>query len=133
RPRSRPWRRPRPPLRRADSCRAPCAGSLLLVARERPDRALAELGALAQIVIGDHARHHGLADWHGANADAGIVPALGGDLGLAAEAVDRAPRIEDRRGRLDREAADHRLPGRNAAEAAAGPVREKERLAAGGN
>ena len=41
-----------------------------------------DLAALTQIVIGNHARHHGLADRHRADADAGIVAALGADLGL---------------------------------------------------
>ena len=97
--------------------------------RERPGGDFAHLAAMTQIVIGDDARHHGLADRHGADADAGIVAALGGDLGLRPIAVDGAPGREDRRGRLDREAADDRLPGRNAAQDAARVVREEDRLA----
>ncbi len=45
---------------------------------------MAVLGAVAQEVVGEHERHHGLAHGHGANADAGIVAALGDDLGLVA-------------------------------------------------
>ena len=44
--------------------------------------------AMTQIVIGEHAGHHGLADRHRADADAGVVAALGDDLGLVAVAVD---------------------------------------------
>jgi len=41
-------------------------------------------------MICDHARHHGLADRHRADADARIVAADGRDLGLTAVAVDGA-------------------------------------------
>ena len=51
------------------------------------------------------------------------------DLGVVAVAVDGLARRQDRRGRLDREARDDRLPGRNAAENAAGVVGQKHRLA----
>src|SRR5437660_199359 len=57
---------------------------------------VANLSAVAQEVVGEHNGHHGLAHGHGANADAGVVPALGGDFGLVAERVDGAPRGEDR-------------------------------------
>ena len=40
------------------------------------------LPAIAQKVIGQHAGHHGFADRDGADADAGVVAALGDDLGL---------------------------------------------------
>ena len=80
-------------------------------------------------MIGDHARHHGLADRHGADADAGVVAAVGRDLGLAAVAVDGLARGQDRRGRLDGKARHHRLAGRNAAENAAGIVGQEKRLA----
>src|SRR5262249_2222665 len=96
---------------------------------EGPFRALAHLGALTQIMVGNPARHHGLADRHRPDADARIVPSLGADLGLVAEAVHGAPRREDRRGRLDREAHHHRLASRNSSEDAAGVVREEHRLA----
>ena len=84
---------------------------------------------MTQIMIGDHARHHRLADRHGADADAGIVAALGDDLGLVAVAVDGLARGQDRGGRLHGEARDDRLAGRDAAEDAAGMVRQEERLA----
>src|SRR5690242_21430700 len=44
----------------------------------------AHLPAMTQEVIGQHAGHHGLADRHGADADTGIVTALGEDICLAA-------------------------------------------------
>src|SRR5438128_440230 len=67
-------------------------------------RPLAHLAAVAQQVVGQHASHHGLAYRHGADADTGIVAALGHDLGLAALAVDGAARREDRGRRLHRKA-----------------------------
>src|SRR5206468_9265368 len=82
-----------------------------VLALERPSRACAHLGALTQIVIRNHACHHGLADRHRPDAHARVVAALGADLGLVAVAVDGAPRVEDRRGRLDREAHHDRLTG----------------------
>src|SRR5713101_1256175 len=98
-------------------------------AGERPRRRLAHLAAMTQIMIGDHARYHGLADRHRADADAGVVAPLGADLGLGPVTIDGASRGEDRRGRLDHEAADDRLPRGNAAENAAGMVGQKHRLA----
>src|SRR4029434_9630672 len=47
-------------------------GSLHSGADERPWRRFAQLPALTQIVIGEHACHHGLADRHRANSDAGV-------------------------------------------------------------
>src|SRR5208282_5146047 len=81
-----------------------------------PIRRFADLAAMAQIMIGDDACHHGFADRHGADADTRIVAPLSRYFGLAAVAVDGAPRRQDRRGRLDRETRDHRLAGRYAAE-----------------
>src|SRR6516165_9936426 len=49
--------------------------------RKRPSRPGADLPAMTQIVIGDHASHHGFADRHGADADARIVAASGYDFG----------------------------------------------------
>src|SRR5205085_7164104 len=85
--------------------------------------------AIAQEVIGEHNGHHRLADRHGTDADAGIVAAMRLDLDLMTLAVDRAHRLRDRAGRLDGEAHDNLLPGRDAAENAAGIVREKHGLA----
>ena len=53
-------------------------------------RRLADLAALAQIVIGDDARHHGFANRHRPDADARVVAAGGGNVGLVAVAVDGA-------------------------------------------
>ncbi len=49
----------------------------------------ADLAAMPEIVVGEHDRQHRLADRHGADADAGVVAALGRDLDLLAGAVDR--------------------------------------------
>src|SRR5206468_1223792 len=65
---------------------------------------LPDLPAMAQIVIGQHAGHHGLRHGHGADADAGIVAALGDEVQLGAVARHRATRGKDRGGRLHREA-----------------------------
>src|SRR6185437_10523342 len=73
---------------------------------ERPGYPLADLRAVHQIVVGEHARHHCLADRHGADADAGVVAAFGHDVGVVAIAVDGLARRQDRRGRLDGETGD---------------------------
>ena len=44
---------------------------------------LADLATVHQVLVRQDAGHHGLADRHGADADAGIVAALGDDLGVA--------------------------------------------------
>src|ERR1700722_3043123 len=80
-------------------------------------------------MIRDHARHHGLADGHGADADAWIVAALGRDFGLVAVAVDGTARGENRGRRLDGKARHHRLAGGNTAQNAAGIVGQEDRLA----
>src|SRR5262245_54629510 len=92
---------------------------------ERPCRRLAHLPALTQIVIGDDACHHGLADRHRANADTGVVPPLGADIGLDTIPVNGAAGSKYRGGRLDRETADNRLAGRDAAQNAARMVGKK--------
>src|SRR5262245_35975558 len=94
---------------------------------ERPCRRLAHLPALTQIVVGDDACHHGLADRHRANADTGVVPPLGADIGLGTIPVNRAARSEYRGCRLDCETADDRLAGRDAAQNAARMVGRKHR------
>jgi hypothetical protein len=78
----------------------------------RPD-----LPAMPQKMIREHAGHHGLADRHGADADAGIVVAFCRDVGLAALAIDGVARRQDRRRRFHRKARHHRLAGRDAAQA----------------
>src|SRR6185437_6561680 len=90
-----------------------------------PRRRSAAQRALTQQVIGEHDRHHRLADRHGADADAGVVPALGADLDLLAVDVDGAARRQDRAGRLDGEAEDDVLTGRDAAEHATCLIREE--------
>src|SRR5438105_12484826 len=85
--------------------------------------------AIAQQVIGEHNGHHRLADRYGTDADAGIVSAMRLDLDLVTLAVDRAHRLRDRAGRLNGEAHDNLLPGRDATENAAGVAREKPGLA----
>ena len=78
-------------------------------------------------MVRQDAGHHRFADRHGADADARVVAALGDDLGIAAVAVDGLARRQDRRGRLHGEARDDRLAGGDAAENAAGMVRQEHR------
>src|ERR1043166_7062400 len=96
---------------------------------ERPSRRLADLAPVTQIVIGNDAGHHGLADRNRPDADAWVVAALGGHLGLVAVAVDGLARRENRRGRLHGKAHHQRLPRRDAAEDAARLVGQKPRPA----
>ena len=84
---------------------------------------------MAQRLVGQHAGHHGFAHRHGADADAGVVAALGDDLGFRAGLVDGLARRQDGRGRLDREARHDRLAGGDAAQDAAGMVGQEHRLA----
>src|SRR5260370_39746297 len=76
-------------------------------------------------MVGQHAGHHRLSDRRGADADAGIVAALGAQFDLVAEAVDAAHRREDGAGGLDDQPADDVLAGRDAAQNAAGVVAEE--------
>src|ERR1700722_5120850 len=94
-------------------------------ARKRPAWRIADLGALAQIMVRDHASEHGFPDRHRANADTGVVTALGRDLALRAETIDRAAGREDGRRGLHGKARDDRLSGRDAAENAAGMIGKK--------
>lgn len=83
------------------------------------------LGAVAQGVIHQHQREHGLGYRRGAQADAGVVAAVGGDFhGLAVD-VDRAARCGDAAGGLDGEVGADGLAGGNAAQDAAGVVAQK--------
>jgi hypothetical protein len=84
-------------------------------------------------MIRQHAGHHGFADRHGADADAGIVAAFGHDVGIVAAAVDAAARRQDRRRGLYRKTRHHRLSGGDAAQNAAGTVGEKPRAIVAGN
>src|SRR4051812_25778071 len=97
---------------------------------ERPAGALADLAPVAQVVIREHARHHGLADRDGPDADAWVVAALRHDLRRLAVAGDGRAGREDRGGGLHGEAAHDGLAGRDAAQDAAGVVRSESRRAA---
>src|SRR4051812_5256935 len=61
---------------------------------------LADLTAMAEEMIRQHAGHHRLADRHRADADAGVMAAFGHDVGIGAVAVHGAARRQDRRGRF---------------------------------
>ena len=61
-----------------------------------PDRRHPDLAAMAQEMVRQHQRHHRFADRHRADADAGIVAALGDDVGIVAVLIDRAARLKDR-------------------------------------
>ena len=69
------------------------------------------LGLVAQQVVGEHAGDHGLADGDGADADARVMAALGGDLHLLAVGVDGLLGNGDGTGGLDDEAGDDVLAG----------------------
>src|SRR5690606_15215057 len=92
-------------------------------------QSLARLPAMPQVVIRDRAGDHGLADRHRSDADARSVPPLGAHVDVVAVQVDGAARRQDRRGRLDREQRHRRLSGRDAAEDAAGVIRQENRVA----
>src|ERR1043166_6541981 len=97
--------------------------------REWPGRPIPDLPALTQIMVGNDARHHGLADRHGADAEARIMPARGYDFALPAIAVDGAAGGQNRRGGLHDETRNDRLSGGNAAQDAAGVVGKEARPA----
>ncbi len=78
---------------------------------------------MAQEMVSQHHRHHRFADRHCPDADAGIVPALGDDFGVLVVRRHRLARRDDRRGRLDREAADDRIAVGDAAQDTARLVR----------
>src|SRR3954447_22893095 len=101
---------------RANASMASVTVSDMSARRKRPGAARADLAAMAQIVVGEDAGDHRLADRHGADADAGVVATLGLDFRRLVRAGHRGARAEDRGGRLDREAADDRLTGGDAAE-----------------
>ena len=50
---------------------------------------------MPQEMIGQHNGQHGFTNRHGANADAGVVTALGADIGVFARLRDGLPYIED--------------------------------------
>src|SRR4051812_19740459 len=69
--------------------------AVMLLSSAASMRISAHLAALAKEMIGEYARHHRFADRHRANADAGVVTALGHDIGVGAVAVHGAARRED--------------------------------------
>src|ERR1700722_14276083 len=85
----------------------------------------ADLPPMPQESIRQHAGDHRFADRDGANADARVMAAFGDDFRLLARASDRAARRQDRGRRLDSEARDDRLAGRDAAKNAARVVGQK--------
>src|SRR2546422_5346580 len=86
---------------------------------------VAALRAMAQPVIHQHAAEHCLRDRRRADAHARVVAAGGLYRGRLAFAVDRAARKADARGRLERDAHQDVLAGRDAAQRSARVVREK--------
>src|SRR5271155_372779 len=76
-------------------------------------------------MVGEHARHHGLADRHGPYPHTRVVPAMSRDLDLVPVDIDGAQRIEDRARRFDGEPGDNVLARRYSAENAAGIVRQE--------
>ena len=62
---------------------------------DRAARAVADLATVQQQMIQQNAGHHRLAHGHGADADAGVVTALGDDLGRLARFGDRLARLQD--------------------------------------
>ena len=87
---------------------------------------------MEQFVIGQHQRHHRFDHGRAANAHARVVTALGANLrrlSIARHAVDRG---QDRTGRLEGDAAQHRLAGRNAARDAPCVIGEEFGAALGG-
>src|SRR5690349_470642 len=80
-------------------------GADLRARLERPRRPFANLTAMQEIMVGQHTCYHRLADRHRPNTDARVVTALRNDIGVAAVAVDRFPRRQNRGCRL------HRKPG----------------------
>src|SRR2546421_4393792 len=80
---------------------------------------------MAQRVIHQHAGEHRLCDRRRADAHARIVAAGGLYRGRFALAVNRAARNADARGRLERDAHQDLLAGRDASQRSARVVREK--------
>src|SRR5690606_20573411 len=84
-------------------------------ARARRKR-LADLAAVAEVVIHQREREHRLRDRRGPEPDARIVPARRDDLGRLAMHVDRTSRHLDARRRFQRETDQNVLPARDPAE-----------------
>ena len=78
---------------------------------------------MPQRMIDQHQRQHRLGNRRGADADAGVVAAFGGDVHGFTCLVDRVAREADAGGRLHSVVRDDVLPGGDAAEDAARVVR----------
>ena len=87
--------------------------------------ASADLPPVPQEGVRQHAGDHRLADRDRPDSDTGVVAAPGRDLRVLHGPGHSEPRGQDRRRRLDGEARDDRLAGRNAAQNAAGVVGEE--------
>src|SRR3546814_12132305 len=92
------------PTRRSSDLLTAGLDSCVRRSRARPGSALAALGAVEQFLVGQHQRHHRFDHRHAANADAGVVAALGHDVRRLALAGDGFARDQDRAGRLDGDA-----------------------------
>lgn len=80
------------------------------------------LRAMAQGVVDKNEREHGFGDGGGAQADAGVVSAVGGEFDRIAVDVDAAARCSDGTGGFDGDVDVDVLAGADAAEDAAGVV-----------
>src|SRR5690606_31962079 len=108
---------------RAGATYAHCTGSGFSCRDARIDIAdVTALGAMAQGLVHQHQRDHGLADRHGADADAGVVAAGGDHFDRPAIGVDAVDRQAQAGSGLECDRAAQRLPGAYAAQNAAGVV-----------
>ena len=80
---------------------------------------------MPQRMIHQYQRQHGFSYRRGADADAGVVAALGHDLGGGSMQIDGLARRKDGAGRLDRDRHLQVLPGADATQRAAGIVAGK--------
>src|SRR3546814_9681964 len=85
------------------------------------------LGPMQQLLIGQHQRHHGLHDGYAANADAGIVTALGDDFAGITLSCHGADRDQYGTGRFEGHAQLDGLPRRNAARDPSGMIGRENR------
>src|SRR5687768_1472687 len=70
---------------------------------------VAALRAMPQRLVHQHQRQHRLADWRGADADAGIVATGGDDVDFVAFDIHAARRQAQAGGRLERDRTDDLL------------------------
>src|SRR3546814_9692572 len=85
------------------------------------------LGPMQQLLIGQHQRHHGLHDGYAANADAGIVTALGDDFAGITLSCHGADRDQYGTGRFEGHAQLDGMPRRNAARDTSGMIGRENR------